>query len=101
MARMKIEVQAKRAGKYGFSLHDRLVGWLPRYAGYAAKAAPLLNLRNASRLLRRLWEAFGGFSARRDLPRWRRDVFRDPANAAGPAEGREVVLFADTFNRAF
>jgi Fe-S oxidoreductase len=101
MARMKIEVQAKRAGKYGFSWHDRLVGWLPRYVNYAAKAAPLLNLRNASRLLRRLSEAVAGFSARRDLPRWRRDVFRDPAEAAGLVGGGEVVLFADTFNRAF
>jgi FAD/FMN-containing dehydrogenase/Fe-S oxidoreductase len=101
MARMKIEVQAKRAEKQGFSLHDRLVGWLPRYARYAAQAAPLLNLRNASRLLRRLSEAVAGFSARRDLPRWRRDVFRDPAEPIGPADGREVMLFADTFNRAF
>ena len=37
MARMKIEVQAARAAKHGLSLHDRLVGWLPRYAPYAAK----------------------------------------------------------------
>ena len=37
MARMKIEVQAARAEKYGLSLHDRLVGYLPRYARYAAK----------------------------------------------------------------
>jgi Fe-S oxidoreductase len=32
---------------------------------------------------------------------WRRDVFRPEAEAIGPAEGREVVLFADTFNRAY
>src|SRR3954466_11553444 len=31
MARMKIEVQAARADKYGLTLHDRLVGWLPRF----------------------------------------------------------------------
>ena len=37
MARMKIEVQAARAAKHGLSLHDRLVGWLPRYAPYAAR----------------------------------------------------------------
>jgi FAD/FMN-containing dehydrogenase/Fe-S oxidoreductase len=101
MARMKIEVAAKRAEKYGFSLHDRLVGWLPRYAQAAAKVAPLLNLRNGSRLLRRLAEALTGFAASRDLPRWRRDVFRDPPEPNGPPDGREVVLFADTFNRTF
>jgi Fe-S oxidoreductase len=32
MARMKIEVQAARAKRNGFSLRDRLVGHLPRYA---------------------------------------------------------------------
>src|SRR5262249_13414663 len=41
-----------------------------------------------------------GFSARRPLPRWRGDVFRE--NGAGAKrQGREVVLFADTFNRYF
>jgi Fe-S oxidoreductase len=34
--------------------------------------------------------------ARRPLPRWRRDYFRD----TGAAEG-DVVLFVDTFNRYF
>ena len=38
MARMKIEVQAARAEKYGFSLHDRLVGYLPRYAPLCGEA---------------------------------------------------------------
>jgi Fe-S oxidoreductase len=101
MARMKIEVQAARAAKHGYSLHDRLVGWLPRYAGIAAKFAPLLNLRNRSKILRDLSELAAGFAGRRTLPRWRRDVFTDPPQAVGPQDGREVVLFADTFNRSF
>jgi Fe-S oxidoreductase len=101
MARMKIEVQAARAAKYGYSLHNRLIGWLPRYAQIAAKFAPLLNLRNMSVALRSLSETFGGFAASRRLPPWRRDVFADPPQAIGPENGREVVLFADTFNRTF
>jgi Fe-S oxidoreductase len=101
MARMKIEVQAARAAKYGHSLHNRLIGWLPRYAQIAAKFAPLLNLRNMSVALRSLSETFGGFAASRRLPRWRRDVFADPPQAIGPENGCEVVLFADTFNRTF
>lgn len=101
MARMKIEVSAARAVKYGYSLHNRLIGWLPRYAQIAAKFAPLLNLRNHSALLRSLSEKFGGFAASRRLPRWRRDTFADPPEAVGPDNGREVVLFADTFNRTF
>ncbi|MGI8526791.1 MAG: FAD-binding and (Fe-S)-binding domain-containing protein [Pseudolabrys sp.] len=118
MARMKIEVQAARAAKRGFSLHDRLVGYMPRYAHYGARAPWLFNLRNRIGLLRQLSEWIGGFSARRSLPRWRRDVFVDPGNPSWPGlsrpstsellqdneagrDGRDVVLFADTFNRAF
>jgi FAD/FMN-containing dehydrogenase/Fe-S oxidoreductase len=101
MARMKIEVQAARGFKHGFSLHDRLVGWLPRYAAYAARAPFLFNLRNRIPALRQLSEAVAGFSARRSLPRWRSDIFRDPSAPVGPRDGGEVVLFADTFNRYF
>jgi FAD/FMN-containing dehydrogenase/Fe-S oxidoreductase len=101
MARMKIEAQAARGFKRGFTLQDRLVGWLPRYAPYAAKLAWLFNMRNGSPVLKALGEHFAGLSRRRSLPHWRTDIFNDPQEAAGPAEGREVVLFADTFNRYF
>ncbi len=101
MARMKIEVLAARAASRGLSLHQRAVGWLPRYAPYAARLAWLMNLRDRLPGAARLTEALAGFSARRTLPRWRTDVFADRDGAAGQAEGREVVLFADTFNRSF
>jgi len=101
MARMKIEVQAARAETNGMSLRDRLVGWLPRYAPYAAKVPWLLNLRDSLPGAAKLSEAVAGMSARRSLPRWRGDVFGDPIGPIGPASGPEVVLFADTFNRYF
>lgn len=101
MAKMKIEVLAARATKHGLTLRDRLVGYLPRYAALAARAAPLANLRNKSPLLRNLLERYAGISAKRSLPEWRRDVFHRDADAVGPADGHEVVLFADTFNRAY
>jgi Fe-S oxidoreductase len=101
MAKMKIEVLAARAAKHGLSLRDRLVGYLPRYAALASRLAPLANLRNSSPLLRMLFEKFAGISAQRALPAWRRDVFEPGSEAAGPENGREVVLFADTFNRAY
>src|ERR1700716_1998835 len=101
MAKMKIEVLAARASRHGLSLRDRMVGFLPRYAPLLASVAPLANLRNKSPLLRSLLERFAGISAKRDLPAWRRDVFSSDAEAFGPANGREVVLFADTFNRAY
>jgi FAD/FMN-containing dehydrogenase/Fe-S oxidoreductase len=101
MAKMKIEVLAARAASHGLTLRDRLVGYLPRYAGLASRFAPLANLRNNSPLLRKLFERFAGISARRALPAFRRDVFTPPANSVGPTQGREVVLFADTFNRIY
>jgi FAD/FMN-containing dehydrogenase/Fe-S oxidoreductase len=101
MARMKIEVQRARMEKFGVSLHDRLVGYLPRYAPYAAKLHWLLNLRDIVPGAAKLSEAIAGFSARRRLPKWRPDVFdkSDPGHDGGG--NREVVLFADTFNRYF
>ncbi|HVZ53752.1 MAG TPA: FAD-binding and (Fe-S)-binding domain-containing protein, partial [Pseudolabrys sp.] len=73
MPRMKIEVQAARAAKHGLSLHDRLVGYLPRYAPYVARLSWLLNLRDVLPGAAKLSEALAGFSARRSLPKWRRD----------------------------
>jgi len=101
MAKMKIEVLAARAAKHGLSLRDRLVGYLPRYAKLASRFAPLANWRNNSTLMRKLFEQFAGISAQRALPEWRRDVFRSDVETLGPKDGREVVLFADTFNRAY
>jgi FAD/FMN-containing dehydrogenase/Fe-S oxidoreductase len=101
MAKMKIEVLAARVAKRGLSLRDRLVGYLPRYADLAARYAPLVNLRNNVPLLRNVFEKLAGISAKRALPAFRRDVFRTDSEVVGPADGREVVLFADTFNRIY
>lgn len=101
MAKMKIEVLAARVAKHGLSLRDRLVGYLPHYAAWGARLAPLANLRNTTPWLRGLLQNIAGISARRDLPTWRRDVFAPATDVFGPADGRDVVLFADTFNRAY
>jgi Fe-S oxidoreductase len=101
MARMKIEVLAARAAKTGLSLHDWLIGYLPRYAPYAAKVPWLLNLRDTLPGAAKLSEAIARFSARRSLPKWRRDIFSQAISSAGSDNGSEVVFFADTFNRYF
>jgi FAD/FMN-containing dehydrogenase/Fe-S oxidoreductase len=101
MAKMKIEVLAARAARHGLTLRDRLVGYLPRYAGFMAKVAPLANFRNRSALLGALLERIAGISAKRELPAWRSDTFNPGEVVAGKASGPEVVLFADTFNRAY
>src|SRR5262249_48448376 len=89
MARMKIEVQAARIAKHGLSLRDRLIGYLPRYAPYAARFPALANLRNGSAWLRGVSEKYLGVSAQRGLPRWRSDWFRDP-----PPGADDVVITA-------
>jgi FAD/FMN-containing dehydrogenase/Fe-S oxidoreductase len=108
MARMKIEVLAARAKKYGLTLHQRLVGYLPRYAPYAARLPWLFNLRDRLPGAAKLSEAIAGFSARRTLPKWRSDIFQDGdvsplqgGREQAGQDGKEVVLFADTFNRYF
>lgn len=101
MAKMKIEVLAARAKTHGITLRDRLVAHLPHYAPLAARFSWLANLRNKSQILRWLAEEFVGISAARQLPKFRRDTFAPGATSFGDPNGREVVLFADTFNRIY
>jgi Fe-S oxidoreductase len=130
MARMKIEVLAAANARRGLSLRDRLIAYLPRYAPYAARVAPLMNMRDAVPGMAWVSERLVGLSARRRLPRWSMQPFRlgdgvrplghtlerrsealrqgsDPASAApagaAPAvpPSHDVALLADTFNRYF
>ena len=104
MARMKIEFLHHYHARHGLPLKDRLIGLMPRYAGVAAKLAPLLNLRDRLPAFARLSERVAGLSARRTLPQWRRP-WREQGEAAHPddvtGDFRDVILFGDTFNRAF
>ena len=106
MARMKIEVQAARAAKFELSLHDKLVGFLPHYAAFASRWHKFFNMRDRSTLLRKASELVAGFSASRSLPKWREDTYSDRSDwryttQEENAQAREIVLFADTFNRYF
>jgi FAD/FMN-containing dehydrogenase/Fe-S oxidoreductase len=102
MAKMKVEFLYHYRKRHGLSLKDRLIAYLPRYALWAARLAPLTNtLQGAAK-------TFLGFAPQRSLPKWRRDPFhlRVPSPLRGEGEGggeksREVVLFIDTFNNYF
>ncbi|MCX8132638.1 MAG: FAD-binding protein [Roseococcus sp.] len=100
MARLKIEALAARNAASGVPLKERLIAALPRWAGLASRLPALANLRDRVPVLARLSENWLGLSARRRLPRFRRDIFRDAEARAGQG-GREVLLFADCFNRHF
>ena len=93
MARMKIEFLAQYRRSHSLTPRERVIAYLPRYAPWAARAAPLANL--AAGLLKGAL----GFSPRRELPRWRRDHFVERAFAKSGS--RDVLLFVDSFNRWF
>ncbi len=97
MAKLKIEVTAARAARHGIKLRDRLIAGIPAIAPWAARMPALFNLRNRVPLLRALGERIG-LAAARPLPEWQANPFRDH-EADGPTG--DVILFADTFNRAF
>jgi len=103
MAKMKIEFLHQYHQRHGYSLRQRLLAYLPRYAPLAARFGALLNLRRRGGVLARFGEQLFGLSARRNLPRWRADRYDDGAagNAATADERAEVVLLVDTFNRYF
>jgi FAD/FMN-containing dehydrogenase/Fe-S oxidoreductase len=95
MAKMKLEWLAQYRKVRAPTLRERLIAELPRYAPWAARLAPLMNLGDALPGLR---EKIAGFSARRKLPQWRSDALKD-AEARDP--NPDVLLFADCFTRWF
>ncbi|MET4700912.1 FAD/FMN-containing dehydrogenase/Fe-S oxidoreductase [Constrictibacter sp. MBR-5] len=102
MAKMKVEFLFHYRARHGLELKDRLVAFMPRYAGKVGRVAALLN--GAAHLpgARAIGEKLFGFAARRSLPHWSGRPFRagsDPAAIVG--DGRDVALLVDTFNRAF
>jgi FAD/FMN-containing dehydrogenase/Fe-S oxidoreductase len=104
MAKMKVEFLHHYHARHGLSLKDRLVAWLPRYAPVAAQFVWLMNLRDRLPGLALLSEKLLGFSARRTLPVWRapwreEGAFASPDHVRG--DGLDIILFGDTFNRAF
>ncbi len=112
MARMKIEVLAHYKKRHGYTLKDRLVAHLPDYAHAASRVPWLANLRDRLPGAAALGERLLGLSARRRLPRWRRDTFwraRDrslfasaEATIAAARSGvKAALLFVDTFNGIF
>ncbi|HEY8564209.1 MAG TPA: FAD-binding and (Fe-S)-binding domain-containing protein [Beijerinckiaceae bacterium] len=104
MAKMKVEFLHHHYARHGRPLKERLVAHLPRYAGAASLLAPLLNLRDRVPLFAKISERWLGLSARRTLPRWRRR-WREDGELAHPddvvGDGRDLILFGDTFNRSF
>jgi Fe-S oxidoreductase len=120
MSRMKTEYLYQLRKRQPAPLRERLIARLPRLAPWLSRFAPLINAAQAMPGAAWARERVLGLAARRSLPTWRRDVFTaDSIQAAGalpPADsktdspspegkpalpGRQVILFADTFNNHF
>ena len=95
MAKMKIEFLHHYTQRHGITLRERIVAFLPRYAPWAARLAPLVNL--LAFLPGR--EALTGLAAERSLPKWHMQSFNDRQRVV--SGGCDVVLFVDTFSRYF
>jgi FAD/FMN-containing dehydrogenase/Fe-S oxidoreductase len=104
VAKMKIEFLHHYFARHGRPLKEKLVAYLPRYAPYASKLGGVLNLRDRIPGAARASEAALRFSARRSMPKWKKP-WREAGPRAAPdavqGDGRDLVLFGDTFNRYF
>jgi Fe-S oxidoreductase len=104
MAKMKIEFLHHYHGRRGWSLKDRLIASLPRYAPLASRVGWVLNLRDRIPFAAMLSERLLGLSAQRRLPAWRaRPFLRSPAGRyqVRAPEACDAVLLVDTFSNYF
>jgi Fe-S oxidoreductase len=99
MARMKIEFLHQWHARHGVSTQTKLTAYLPRYAAFARRLAPLINLRNRVPALAVLAEKLTGMSRKRKLPAWRNDIYKTPTPSR--RAGKEALLFVDCFSRYF
>ncbi len=104
MARMKIEFLHQGRQQNGLSLRDRLFACLPAYAPAVSRIGGVLNWGSRSPTVRALLQKSLGLAASVPLPQWRKP-WKTPTPTLAPsdlkADGRELVLLADTFNRYF
>jgi FAD/FMN-containing dehydrogenase/Fe-S oxidoreductase len=112
MAKMKIEFLQHYHAQRRYTLKERLISELPNYASALSRIAWLPNLRESVPGARWLGERVLGLSAKRTLPRWRRDTWwrgagavrwlnRDEALQKASAGEKVAALFVDTFNATF
>ncbi len=85
MAKMKIEFLHQYKTRHGYTLRDKLVAYLPRYAPWVSKVAWLANGVESIPGIKQLREKIVGLSAKRSLPRW-----STQPTTHSPPRGREA-----------
>lgn len=106
MATYKAEVLYQRYRRRPRPAAHYSLGWLPRWARLASRAPGLANAVLRGPALAGLTKRLGGIDARRPLPRFAGQSFRDWfAGRAGPRPaaraGAPVLLWVDTFTDYF
>jgi Fe-S oxidoreductase len=98
MAKMKIEARAAWAERHGTTLRERLVAYMPRYAGIASRLGGLLSALEHTPVIGAMTKRALGFATERSLPRFKTSFLGQQSEQMPAASGREVLLFVDTFN---
>lgn len=99
MAKLKIEARAAWVGRHGVRWRDRLVAYLPVYAGAAGRVGGALAWAQRLPLLSGLFKAALGVAGPRSLPRFRQAFLGNAVATPVTAHvSKEVLLFVDTFN---
>jgi FAD/FMN-containing dehydrogenase/Fe-S oxidoreductase len=103
MARMKIEARSAWSARHGLTLRERMIAYMPRYAGVAGKLNAVTSLLQKVPGVKSMTYRALGLATERSLPEFQTsfvDSARGNGNQAGAA-GKEVLLFVDTFNNYF
>jgi len=100
IAGAKIAFEAARRQTRPLTHTERAIAFLPHYGTRLRRWRHILNLRDILPWAAPLSERLTGLSADRPWPRWRRAPFASD-EPMGPDNGREILLFPDTFNSYF
>ena len=100
MAKMKIEARAAWAKRHGTTLREKLIAYMPRYAGVASRVGGLLSMLEQTPVLGAATKRALGLATERSLPRFKTSFLGRQADQKTLVSnsGREVLLFVDTFN---
>ncbi len=101
ISKMKIEIERLRHEKYGLSLSQKLIAYLPKYSKYLSYFYPILNILQKLKILNFVNEAFFNISAKRDIPLTKMNYFKDNELASELNKNikNPVIIFPDSFNR--
>jgi len=100
MATYKSEVLHQRYRRRLRPAAHYSLGWLPRWAALASRAPRVVNRLAAGRLAN-VGKRLAGVDARRDLPVFAHQTFRDWFTSHPVAGGKPVLLWVDTFTNHF